>query len=305
MTYISTLEKQVWLVNLLKEAGQKGLSLKEINELWLKQDMAYGEKISRQTFNRWKWTIPDLFGVDIACNRRGGYRYYIENPDNLENGELSGWLLDTYSTLNELSNNKELKDRILVDEIPSSRNYLTPILSAMRNDKVLEITYRRFQDNNSYTYKVEPYCIKMFGRRIYMLANIIESKKLRLFGMDRIESIIKTNESFFLPKDFSAKKFFSSFYGVVHNDKVKEERIVIRAYGSQQYYVESLPFHWSQKKIFSSKEYADFCLHLCPTFDFCMDIVRYREWIEILEPQSLRHKIHKWIENLWKMYEND
>ena len=40
-------------------------------------------------------------------------------------------LLDTYSTANTLSQSIQLKDRILVEEIPSNRNYLTDIIEAL------------------------------------------------------------------------------------------------------------------------------------------------------------------------------
>ena len=67
-------------------------------------------------------------GVNIDCWLKGGYRYYISNPESLANGELLRWLLDTYSTANTLSQSTSLKDRILVEEIPSSRHFLTDIV---------------------------------------------------------------------------------------------------------------------------------------------------------------------------------
>lgn len=125
--------KHIWVTKTLYQAGERGLSLQEINQKWLKTDFSGGEPISRQSFDRWKGQILDLLGVIIDCRRKGGYRYYISNPEVLQRGHLNRWLLDTYSTLNTLSQNIALKDRILTEEIPSSRYFLQDIRKPCRN----------------------------------------------------------------------------------------------------------------------------------------------------------------------------
>ncbi len=132
---MSVLNKYIWIVNTIHRAGERGLSLKEINERWVETEQSYREPIPRQTFDRCKWSILDMLGVVIECHKKGGYRYYIDNPEVLRRGELRRWLLDTYTTYNALSHNIALKDRIIVDEIPSSRDFLTDILqtASLRN----------------------------------------------------------------------------------------------------------------------------------------------------------------------------
>ena len=63
--------------------------------------------------------------------------------------------------------------------------------------------------------------------------------------------------------------------------------------------------HPSQREIYTSDEYADFELHLRPTYDFCMELLKVGAMIEVLEPQSLRHQLHGCIKDMWKIYEND
>ncbi len=299
------LNKYIWVVNALHKAGERGLSLKELNEKWVRDDISYGEPIPRQTFDRWKWAIQDTMGVVIECNLKGGYRYYILNPEVLREGKLSRWLLDTYSTLNSLSQYTALKERILVDEIPSGRDFLTDILDAMREGKVMEMTYRNFTGGNCRTFPVAPYCVKMSQRRWYVLALSVNEDRLRVYGLDRIEHIRATDKTFRMPKDFDAKNYFSSCFGVVRDEDVKEERIVLRASRYHQHYMRSLPLHKSQREIDSTDNYADFELRLRPTFDFCMELLRYGGMVEVLEPQSLRHQMHAFAWELWEMYKND
>ena len=86
---------------------------------------------------------------------------------------------------------------------------------------------------------------------------------------------------------------------------LSEERIVLRADRYHQHYLRTLPLHPSQREIYTSDEYADFELHLRPTYDFCMELLKVGAMIEVLEPQSLRHQLHGCIKDMWKIYEND
>lgn len=303
---MTVLEKYIWVVNALYRAGERGLSLIELNEKWMMdEDISRGEPLPRQTFDRWKGNILMTLGVDIECRMKGGYRYYISNPNSLSDGELTRWLLDTYSTANTLANNTALKDRIIVEETPSSRDFLTEIISAMKENKVIELTHKNFQHSKAYTFMVAPYALRMFQKRWYLLALSIDSDQIRLYGLDRIESLYVTNQHFKLPKDFDAKEYFSTYFGVVLDNNVPVQRIVLRANKYHQHYLRTLPLHHSQQEIYSCDDYADFELHLRPTYDFCMELLRSGNMIEVLEPQQLRHEMHCWARDLWNIYKND
>lgn len=294
--------KHIWVTKTLYQAGERGLSLQEINQKWLKTDFSCGEPISRQSFDRWKGQILDLLGVIIDCRRKGGYRYYISNPEVLQRGHLNRWLLDTYSTLNTLSQNIALKDRILTEEIPSSRYFLQDILEAMQESRIIEITYKNFHYRHSYTFPVAPYCIKMFQKRWYMLALSIKDNILRIYNLDRITDLEFTDQNFTLPDDFHAQSYFSSYFGIVHDEKVQIQRIVIRADKNHQHYLRTLPLHDSQKEIFTCEEYADFELYLRPTYDFCMELLRPGAMIRVLEPESLRQRMKTLAQEILDLY---
>ena len=59
------------------------MTLGEISELWRQQEESDGQELSRTTFNRHRDSILDIFGVIIECDRKDGYRYYIENEEVL------------------------------------------------------------------------------------------------------------------------------------------------------------------------------------------------------------------------------
>lgn len=301
---MTTLKKYVWVANELLRAGERGVSLRELNERWVRNtDLSSGVEIPRKTFDRWKWAIEDLFGVSIENEGRGDYRYFIRNPERLRQGSLGRWLLDTYSTANMLTGRLSLNDRILVEEVPSSQDFLGDIMDAMRDNRIVRLTHKNFQNDRTYTFPVAPYCIKMFQRRWYLLAKSINDDKMRLYGLDRIESIEPTDEHFKLPKDFDATEYFDSFFGVVLDENVEVQRIVIRANRYHQHYLRTLPLHKSQREIYACDEYADFELHLRPTYDFVMELLRAGAMVEVLEPESLRRDLKGWICDMAELYD--
>lgn len=298
-----TLKKYIWVANELLRAGERGISLRELNERWVRNtDLSSGVEIPRKTFDRWKWAIEDLFGISIENQGRGECRYYFRNPKKMQQGSLARWLLETYSTANVLSGKLSLSDRILVDEVPSSLDFLATIMEAMRGNHVVMLTHKKFESDGPYTFLVAPYCIKMFHRRWYLLAKSIGEDKIRLYGLDRIGDVELTGEHFELPKDFDASGYFDSFFGIVLDENVPVERVVVRANHQHQHYLRTLPLHKTQHEIYTCDEYADFELYLRPTYDFVMELLHAGAMVEVLEPLSLRETMKGWVSDMWEMY---
>lgn len=182
---------------------------------------------------------------------------------------------------------------------------MTNIIEAMKNNHVVTLAYRSFINGTLHTFSAEPYCLKMFQKRWYLLARNLDDNCLCIYGLDRMEDMVETKEHFRMPKNFDARAYFSSFYGIVTDETIPMQRIVVRANRQHQHYLRSLPLHPTQKEIFTCKDYADFELTLRPTYDFIMELLHFGNMIEVLEPQSLRQAMKGWVSDLWELYEND
>lgn len=298
---MSLILKYIWVVKTIHRAGR--ITLKELNEKWRANiDLSRGEDLPRQTFDRWKSGILDLFGILIDCEQRGGYHYYIANPKELSEGKLRTWLLNTYGTAETLSSNLSIHDRILTENIPSSQDHLSTILEAMKSNNMLHITFKAFTMKEPKRFLVEPYCVKMSAQRWYMLARNTEHKNLRLYSLDRIEAVEISNTRFVLPDDFNAKDYFAEFFGIVLDESVPLQTIILRADKYHQNYMRTLPLHPTQREIFACDDYADFELKLRPTYDFYMKLMSFGNMIKVLEPKNLKEEICKWLENTIEMY---
>lgn len=298
---MSLILKYIWVVKTIHRAGR--ITLKELNEKWRANvDLSRGEDLPRQTFDRWKSGILDLFGILIDCEQRGGYHYYIANPKELSEGKLRTWLLNTYGTAETLSSNLSIHDRILTENIPSSQDHLSTVLEAMKSNNMLHITFKAFTMKEPKRFLVEPYCVKMSAQRWYMLARNTEHKNLRLYSLDRIETVEISNTHFVLPDDFNAKDYFAEFFGIVLDESVPLQTIILRADKYHQNYMRTLPLHPTQREIFACDDYADFELKLRPTYDFYMKLMSFGNMIKVLEPKNLQEEICKWLENTIEMY---
>ena len=294
------LHKYTWLIDTIRRAGK--ISLKELSDRYVdKTDLSNGEPLPRATFNHWRDAIFDQLGIIIDCQKAGGYLYYIANPEDIDEDKLKKWMLDSFAVGNLIGENLSLKGRILLEEIPSGREHLTTVLNAMKENRVVEITYRQFGREYGYTFPVEPYCVKLFENRWYLLARNNRAE-MRVYGLDRLEEVKITCETFRLPGNFDADSYFATAYGIVTGLDVKPQRIVLRAYGNHKHYLMSLPLHHSQRLIEDCGDFADFELYLSPTYDFVMKLLQSGAMIEVIQPETLRLEIKGWISEMYELY---
>lgn len=263
--------------------------------------MSDGLPLTRTTFYRHRCAIEDIFGIYIDCDRRAGYKYYIGNEHVLNDDTIQNWMLSTMSVGNLINESQSLSHRILLENIPSAGESLQSAIQAMKENRMITLTYRRYGSSNNGNYTLAPYFIKLFHQRWYLFARF-ESGMMVTFSFDRIVKIEILSSKFIIDKDFNAKDSMDEYYGIIFDHNVKTERIVLRAYGYEQNYLRDLPLHHSQREIYSSADYADFELRLKPTADFKAALMSRGKWIEILEPQSLIDEIIEWHKNAIDRY---
>lgn len=280
--------RYVWLIDLIYRWGH--ITMEEINRQWSRSSLnENGEReIPERTFFNHKNAIADVFGINIRCDRTLGY--YIENTEDVMGGQLKEWMLQSLTLNNLVNESSDMRDRILMESVPSSQKWLTDIINAMQDGFTLEITYQSFSRAEPATFEVEPYCLKMFRQRWYVLARSISYTEPRIYALDRIGHLYVTGNSFTMPKDFNAAEFFSNFYGVsIFNDTPSDVKIKVGAF--QANYLRTLPFHHSQVETERNDEYSIFTFKLVPTFEFERELLALGCNVEVLEPQSLRERI--------------
>ena len=274
------LDKYIWLVDTIHQAGR--ITLAEINEKWLRSHISDGRDIPLRTFHNWKNAIQETFDINIECDRRDGYRYYIEHPEDMTNGAMRTWLLNTFTVNNVINESRSLSKRILFENVPSGQKHLTSIIEAMQKNLEIRLVHGSYWHDGPSAYTVQPWCLKIFNQRWYVSGYCHERN----------------------PKDFNPEEYFADFFGIITSSEISKETIRIKAYGLQVNYLRSLPLHHSQKEVEKdpAAEWAVFEYRLRPATDFVFELLKHGNQLEVLSPQWLREGIARDIREMAARY---
>lgn len=291
----------VWLIETINNNGP--VSLEEINRQWLESSVSdAGLPLARSSFNRYREDIEDIFGIRFICDRSNGWKYSIESDGSIEGNSAQRWMTNTLSVSNLIADSRSVHDRILLESIPSEGNHLHQIVEAMKQSRKACLKYRKYHSEDVKEYEVEPYCIKLYHRRWFLLARYSDTREFRIFGFDRIIEASVSKAKFSIDKKFDASTYFNECFGVTLSLKEPLQRIVLRAYGTQQYYMRDLPVHPTQRCLKHGDGYTDYEIRLRPTDDFMAYILSCGQWLQVISPQSLIDRILHSLESTQNRY---
>ena len=290
------LKNYIWLVDTINRAGS--ISYDEINAKWMHSQHSDGKEIPLRTFHNWRQKVEEIFDINIECNKSTN-KYYIENAEELNSNSICTWLLSTFTVSNLLQENSRIKERVLLENVPSGQKFLNIVLESIKENAQLQVAYKSYHEENSTTFNVSPYFIKLFKQRWYLIG---KSDKIRTYALDRIMSIEKTDEHFSLPDNFNAENYFHDCYGIINNKNLKPEIIRLKVSAKQSNYVRDLPLHHSQKETERNEEFSVYEYWLKPTYDLIQEIMKYGSQIEVLSPVDFRNELSSMIEEALDAY---
>ena len=285
-----TFNRYIWLLNTLLQ--HRRLTFEEISCRWKDSCLGDGRPLALRTFHMHREAIAELFGIEVECDT-SSYEYYISSSSQLKNDKTRQWLLNSFTVSNMIEAGRNMKDRILFEEIPEGTEYLQTVIDAMQRKKELKIDYKPFNGHQS-IFHLQPYAMKVYHQRWYVVGYLKEQEGIRNIALDRILEMELTDDSFILPNDFDAEEYYAHTVGIFVNGKLKPQKVVVRVFGVHVEYMRSLPLHFSQQEIKTEhKEYSDFEYQLCLTPELTSQQLAMGEKIEVMEPIGLREEIRK------------
>lgn len=250
-----------------------------------------------------------MFGIIISNENRGEYRYFIENEEDISKNGLRSWLYKTFCVSNALANSQSIKDRIMLEYVPSGQEYLQAIIEAMKENRVLNITHYNYWKGQEYNFDVQPYCVKLFRQRWYLIGRstytYFYEQGPRIYSLDRLRHVHVKEETFDMPKDWDAKDYFAGCYGIIAGQNKEIEPIKLKVSAGQANYIRDLPMHESQKEIERNDEYSIFTYQMRNTFDLLQELLWNGGDVEVLEPAALRKDMANMVKRMWDKYKND
>lgn len=287
---------------IIKKLKRAPSTFKEIEaELNLQSELhEYDLKISKRTFQRDVEDICSLYQISIEYNQ-SCKKYEIINQDD-EN--LSDRILDAFDTLNALNASVGYSNHLDLEKRKSTggENFLG-ILHAIKNRQQLEINYQSYWDIKPANKKLEPYQLKEFKNRWYLVAKDIIKNEMRIYGLDRIHEITISKKMFTYPSSFDPRNYFKDSFGIIRNNSdYIVENVVLSFSAFQGKYIKSLPFHSSQEVLSDNDDGLIIKLKIYVTYDFEMELLSYGPNVKILEPEFLRESIKEKLKSALSLY---
>ena len=275
------------------------------------EDLTKYFNVNRRTIYRWKDTIKKQLHIDLKTIK-GKISLSEESQDRIQNNSLNKWMFNTFSLMNLLDGRETLMDRIHLEHIPSSNDdeKLQTILEAMEQNHRIKFQYIKYYNNPEHNPKpyesLEPYCVKLFERRWYVICHTGEKKTkedngMRTFSLDQISDLKVLKSTFKLPKDFSAEDYFDDVYGITTGMNGALSTIKIKVDAARANYFRALPLHHSQEEE-QHESYSIFTYKLRPANDFYQALLHEGEFLEVLEPIEVRKEMAEKVRAMAEKY---
>ena len=237
--------------------------------------------------------------------------------DWLENDRVKDWLLSAFAVNGLLQDNRGLRERVRFEDIPSGNDYLLEVLKAMRENRVLAMTYQDYFDKEPREILLEPYCVRVFRRRWYVVGmmenepkgeeptELTNQGRIRRYALDRIVTLEQTDATFKMPQDFSVDDYFADAFGIIVEPEeydVERIRLKVSDVNHRRQYLRSLPLHHSQRELERHSDYSVFEVRVAPTYDFVQQILAMGGEVEVLSPDYVREEIKRRIKEMAALY---
>jgi proteasome accessory factor B len=118
-----------------------------------------------------------------------------------------------------------------VDFVPSSviskgQEWVEPLVEAIREERVIEMTYRTLHRDKEDRRRVDPYCLRFFAGAWYMVGYDHQTKHFPVFNLARASKLELTEESYRRRK-FSAADYFRHAVGVTVGGPPRAVRVLL------------------------------------------------------------------------------
>lgn len=289
-----------------------------------------GAKPSTSTIEKDVKYMQDVYGAPLKWNaQEKGYHYTEKGfsigltDDEYESIHMASRVLDQFKDteifedfdnvvekllerveLSQYKFNKDSREYVQFETAPVvvGTEYLSPILGAIRNKQKISIEYKKFNTEQVKTHFLDPYLLKEYRNRWYVIGYKQDSDYIFTFGLDRIESLIVLPDKFNISERFNLYKFYQHNVGIT-TIKEKPQKVVLEVSIIQSEYLISQPLHISQKELSRDKDKVTFELNVVATYELERLILGMGDQVKVLEPNSIIKKLKTSLKNSLKRYE--
>lgn len=283
-------------VLIIKKLRRHPASFREVLA-YLKRESLLQEsdyQISSRTFQRDLNDIRSLYNIDIQYNASLGKYYVAFDPEQ----DARGRILEAFDTFNALNLTDRLSEYISFEKRrPEGTEHMYGLLHAIKNRRQIQFLYFKFSDLQESRRTINPYLLKEFKKRWYVLGCDQRDKQIKSFGLDRISELDVTRRTFPPGPEADLQERFRYCFGIISPNAESPQEVVLSFDPHNGKYVKTLPFHHTQKVLLDNNRELRIRLKLYITHDLYMELLSFGDKVKVIKPLQLAEKLKKTYRN--------
>jgi len=286
------------IINTLRKRSS---TFKEIQEkLALESELQdYDFNISKRTFQRDVKDINSIYSIAIQYDF-SLKTYFIDFEDQQD---VKGRVLEAFDIFNALNISDRLSNHIHFEQRkPQGTDHLFGLLHAIKNNLQLKFTYYKFWEDDLTERSLDPYALKEFKNRWYVVGNDPKNGVIKSFALDRLSDLVITNKKFYKPNAFQVNQYYKNSFGIISPNEDTPEDIVLSFTPFQGKYIKTLPLHHTQHILRDTEDELRISLKLYITHDFFMEILSLGDKVKVIQPEKLKKQLVSTVNEVQKLY---
>jgi predicted DNA-binding transcriptional regulator YafY len=293
---------------ILKKLKQKSYATYEELQSYIENQFDYLQMqddnlnigFSKRTMQRDIKEIRDIFGIDIEYSK-SQKGYFIRQSEN-ENMNFQR-MMEAFDLFNSLNLAQDLTPFIHLEKRrPQGTENLYGLLHAIKNRFKIKFTYQKFWEEEFSQRVVEPYALKEFNNRWYVLAKDSNDNNIKSFALDRLTNLEITTQAYQYPENYSIEKSYRYCFGIISPNGEQPQEIILSFDPFQGKYIKTLPLHDTQQVLVDNKDEMRIKLKLCLTHDLIMELLSFGDSVKVIEPIALVEKIKEAHGDAFRLY---
>jgi predicted DNA-binding transcriptional regulator YafY len=266
-------------------------------------------------------------GYSAPIIRKAGYVFYEnplfsinENPLNETDIEALNEvlrLIKSFQGLPQLSDletilgkvkgtiSQNIGDQIIELEHNSKAKgleHLEKLYPLIKEGREIHVLYQPFTSSESFEYIINPYLIKEYNNRWFLLGWITDDNRFTVLGLDRIIRFQETGSKINMFKKQELLEIQKHIIGVSINEGKEPIAVKIWVSKDQIPYLLTKPIHASQTLIDENGDGSILLLTVVPNFELEQILLMFGERVKVLEPIELQEKILKRLNSAILLY---
>jgi predicted DNA-binding transcriptional regulator YafY len=185
---------------------------------------------------------------------------------------------------------------------PQRTENLYGLLHAIKNQIKIKFTYHKFWEEEASQRLAEPYALKEFKDRWYLLAKDAKDNNIKSFALDRLTNLDFMQEKYRYPENFDIEQSYRYCFGIISPHQSHPEDIILSFSPFQGKYIKTLPLHDTQEILIDNDNETTVKLKLHVTHDLFMELLSFGANMKVIEPKQLADKIKEAHKDAYRRY---